>query len=149
MYRWKFYSATAEVKHKSDCGGNKLCKVGNIYPSGGQNGNIYDINGISPTISSGETSTKGNGGVGSNNAPKIIVDDTNKIKVVGNYMPSNHDASRIVDTNGIAPTVKENHGTVTAVLVDDTYKNREPRLYDKYSPSIRAERQGFKVITNE
>ena len=149
MYRWKFYSATAEVEYKSDCGENKLCKVGNIYPSGGQNGNIYDINGISPTISSGETSTKGNGGVGSNNAPKIIVDDTNKIKVVGNYMPSNHDASRIVDTNGIAPTVKENHGTVTAVLVDDTYKNREPRLYDEYSPSIRAERQGFKVITNE
>ena len=77
------------------------------------------------------------------------VNDTNKIKVVGNYMPSNHDASRIVDTNGIAPTVKENPGTVTAVLVDDTYKNREPRLYDEYSPSIRAERQGFKVIINE
>lgn len=34
-------------------------------------------------------------------------------------------------------------------LIDDTYKNREPRLYDNYSPSIRAERQGFKVITNE
>lgn len=77
------------------------------------------------------------------------VNDTNKIKVVGNYMPSNHDASRIVDTNGIVPTVKENHGTVTAVLIDDTYKNREPRLYDEYSPSIRAERQGFKVITDE
>ena len=40
----------------------------------------------------------------------------NKIKVVGNYMPSGHDASRIVDENGLAPTVKENHGTVTAVL---------------------------------
>ena len=34
-------------------------------------------------------------------------------------------------------------------LIDDTYKNREPRLYDKYSPSIRAQRQGFKVIINE
>ena len=40
----------------------------------------------------------------------------NEIKVVGNYMPSGHNASRIVDENGIAPTVKENHGTVTAVL---------------------------------
>ena len=40
----------------------------------------------------------------------------NSIKVVGNYMPSGHDASRIVDENGLAPTVKENHGTVTAVL---------------------------------
>ena len=40
----------------------------------------------------------------------------NKIQVLGNYMPSGHDASRIVDEDGIAPTVKENHGTVTAVL---------------------------------
>lgn len=38
-----------------------------------------------------------------------------EIKVIGNYMPSRHDASRIVDINGIAPTVKENHGTVTAI----------------------------------
>lgn len=42
--------------------------------------------------------------------------NNNSINVVGNYMPSNHDASRIVDEEGIAPTVKENHGTVTAVL---------------------------------
>ena len=38
------------------------------------------------------------------------------INVVGNYSPSNHDASRIVATDGIAPTVKENHGTVTGVV---------------------------------
>lgn len=43
-------------------------------------------------------------------------DCENSIEVIGNYMPSGHDASRIVDENGIAPTVKENHGTVTAVL---------------------------------
>lgn len=47
-------------------------KVGNIYPSGGENGNVYSIEGKSPTIKSGETSTKGNGGVGSCNAPKIL-----------------------------------------------------------------------------
>lgn len=47
--------------------------------------------------------------------PKCVpVEDESK--VVGNYMPSNHDASRIVDINGIAPTVKENHGTVTAIV---------------------------------
>lgn len=44
---------------------------------------------------------------GSGNIPKILT--------IGNYSPSNHDASRIVDENGLAPTVKENHGTVTAV----------------------------------
>lgn len=38
-----------------------------------------------------------------------------QINVVGNYSPSGHDASRIVDTNGLAPTDKENHGTVTAI----------------------------------
>lgn len=38
-----------------------------------------------------------------------------EIRVVGNYMPSGHDASRVVDVEGIAPTVKENHGTVTAI----------------------------------
>ena len=38
-----------------------------------------------------------------------------RIIVLGNYSPSGQDASRIVDENGVAPTVKENHGTVTAV----------------------------------
>lgn len=36
------------------------------------------------------------------------------VVVIGNYSPSNHDASRIVDNKGLAPTVKENHGTITA-----------------------------------
>ena len=37
------------------------------------------------------------------------------ILIKGNYSPSNHNAARIVDKNGIAPTVMENHGTITAV----------------------------------
>lgn len=49
---------------------------------------------------------------------------TNQIDVVGNYMPSNHDASRVVNINGIAPTVKENHGTVTAIA--------EPKIIQKF-----------------
>ena len=39
-----------------------------------------------------------------------------QIKVVGNYSPSGHEASRVVSMDGLAPTVKENHGTVTAVM---------------------------------
>ena len=35
--------------------------------------------------------------------------------VKGNYSKSNHNASRVVSEEGIAPTVMENHGTVTAV----------------------------------
>lgn len=41
----------------------------------------------------------------------------NEIIILGNYMFSNHDASRIVSVGGVAPCVKENHGTVTAVLI--------------------------------
>jgi DNA (cytosine-5)-methyltransferase 1 len=36
------------------------------------------------------------------------------VVIIGNYMPSNYDSSRIVDNEGLAPTVRENHGTVTA-----------------------------------
>lgn len=68
----------------------------NVYE---KNGRIYDTNGIAPTLTLSE---------------EKIVDP--KIEVVGNYMPSGHDASRIVDSKGIAPTVKENHGTVTAII---------------------------------
>ena len=67
-----------------------------------QAGAIWDKDGISPTL---DTMS------GGNRQPFII----DEIKVVGNYMPSGHDASRIVDIDGIAPTVKENHGTVTAI----------------------------------
>lgn len=94
-------------------------KVGNIYPSGGQNGNVYSPNGICPTLLSGETNTKGNGGIGSSNAPKI--------EVLGNYSPSGHDASRIVSGEGLAPTVKENHGTVTATVQNLRIRKLTPK----------------------
>ena len=38
------------------------------------------------------------------------------VVVLGNYSPSNYESSRIVDNDYIAPTVKENHGTVTAIV---------------------------------
>ena len=38
------------------------------------------------------------------------------VETLGNYMPSEHNASRVVDTDGISPTVMENHGTVTGVV---------------------------------
>ena len=39
-----------------------------------------------------------------------------KPKIVGNYSPSGHNASSIIDSEGVAPTVMENHGTVTAIV---------------------------------
>ncbi len=51
-------------------------------------------------------------------SPDIGVVVKDEIIVIGNYSPSGHDASRIVHPDGIAPTVKENHGTITATIVN-------------------------------
>lgn len=51
-------------------------------------------------------------------AQQVVIEP--KIITIGNYSPSGHNASNIVDTKGIAPTVMENHGTVTAIT--------EPRI---------------------
>lgn len=37
------------------------------------------------------------------------------VVVKGNYSPSGHSAAKVVSPEGIAPTVMENHGTVTAI----------------------------------
>lgn len=75
-----------------------------------QSRRIYSADGLSPTIHTMQ---------GGNTEVKVAVDKINKekINVMGNYMPSGHDASRIVHPEGLAPTVKENHGTVTATVV--------------------------------
>lgn len=81
-------------------------QIGNVCPTktreNPNQGRVYDKDGIAPALTTME---------GGNREPMVI----DEIKVVGNYMPSNHDASRVVDVDGIAPTVKENHGTVTAI----------------------------------
>ena len=40
------------------------------------------------------------------------------LQIVGNLFPSNHNAGRIIDPIGNAPTVMENHGSVTAIVVE-------------------------------
>ena len=49
----------------------------------------------------------------------VVVKD--EINIIGNYNPSGHDVSRIVHPDGIVPTVKENHGTVTAIAQTSNY----------------------------
>lgn len=46
------------------------------------------------------------------------------VVVLGNYSPSGHNASRIIHPEGIAPTVMENHGTVTATVVAAAKRGR-------------------------
>lgn len=81
----------------------------------------YFADGIAPTLTSSSAGSE-----------KFIISDKvthsePKIKVIGNYSPSNHDASRIVDENGIAPTVKENHGTVTATVHNFKIRKLTPK----------------------
>lgn len=60
-----------------------------------------------------------------------------KIDVIGNYSPSGHEASRIVNPNGLVPTVKENHGTVTATVEPQSLRIR------KLTPRERWRLMGF------
>jgi DNA (cytosine-5)-methyltransferase 1 len=85
----------------------KVDVIANIRHNGtSQSGNVYDKEQLSPTLCA--TDYK--------NPPKITEP---KVSVIGNYSPSNHNASSIVDSNGLAPTVMENHGTITGVIVYD------------------------------
>lgn len=63
------------------------------------NGRVYSEDGIAPTL---RTPT------GSLSEPKIMQ--------IGSYVPNSMCAGEIVDAEGIAPTVMENHGTPTAVV---------------------------------
>lgn len=40
------------------------------------------------------------------------------VDIIGNYSKSNYMATAIVNKNGIAPTVRENHGQVTGIVVE-------------------------------
>ena len=88
-----------------------------------QAGSIWDKECISPTIDTMQ---------GGYRQPLVTIDDNVsndeiKINVIGNYSPSGYDASRIVDENGLAPTVKENHGTVTATIQNYRIRKLTPR----------------------
>ena len=53
---------------------------------------------------------------------KEEAEDTTEIDVIGNYSKSNYKATQIVGKNGVAPTVRENHGQVTATIVNGDIK---------------------------
>jgi len=76
--------------------------------------NEYELKTESPTITTQCGSTT--------SSSTILIKENNMkddINVIGNYSPSNHNASRIVDSNGLSPTVMENHGTITATNVSN------------------------------
>lgn len=70
--------------------------------------------------------TKSDRRIGDSN---YILDDVNEeiqvkdvIERIGNYSPSGHHSHSIVNPNGLAPTVMENHGQVTAIPIKNATK---------------------------
>jgi DNA (cytosine-5)-methyltransferase 1 len=167
----------------------KLDVVGNVQANGRENGNIYNSDGLSPTLLARDykdpkkivepslvipedtnlgyaLAHEGDGvytnrpeqkrGVVQKQMIQTIKTNSNDlgVVVVGNYSPSNHNASSVVDSNGLAPTVMENHGTITGVIVYDDYNSTIRKDQDTIGTLTTnigndAPRNGYKLIENQ
>lgn len=72
-------------------------------------------------------------------------DNTDEIDFIGNYSKSGYNQTSVVGKNGVAPTVTENHGQVTAVLAGGigekksnggTQYYQQDRVYDSNNVAI-------------
>lgn len=136
-----FPLARADGENTGTSEEQKPIRLGNIYGEDkgtGYAGNVWDKHSIAPTLT---TMAGGNrepmiiDAIYNNREPRVTdIAPTLRadrqglcvggdVRVIGNYSPSNHEASRVLNPNGIAPTVMENHGTVNAVAIDLTYNN--------------------------
>ena len=121
----------------------KCVRVGGLYDKDGsrhQAGSIYDPNGVCATLSTMQ---------GGNQEPIIVASrgrnpDNQSDRSTGQKLEQRLEPNRQGTTNTITSVQKDNY---VAVLIDDTYKNREPREYEDYSPTLRAGRSGLKVRT--
>ena len=75
-----------------------------------------------------------------------------KVQQVGNIYPDTEDfknrtMGRVYSGEGLSPTINCcGGGDREPKIIDDTYANRDSRIYAEYSPTIRSEREGLKVI---
>ena len=121
----------------------KCVRVGGLYDKDGsrhQAGSIYDPNGVCATLSTMQ---------GGNQEPIIVASrgrnpEDPSDRSAGQKLEQRLEPNRQGITNTITSVQKDNY---VAVLIDDTYKNREPREYEDYSPTLRAGRSGLKVRT--
>lgn len=126
-----------------DCEDPKCVRVGGLYDKDGsrhQAGSIYDPNGVCATLSTMQ---------GGNQEPIIVASrgrnpENLSDRSTGQKLEQRLEPNRQGITNTITSVQKDNY---VAVLIDDTYKNRDPREYDDYSPTLRAGRSGLKVRT--
>lgn len=108
----------------------------NVFEKGNR---IYDSQGICPTITCLDS--------------LVVLDrsDEMEVKVIG-QMDNTIDhtfesANRVYDVGGVSPTINTcGGGGLQPKIIDDTYANRQPRVYEDYSPALRSEREGLKTI---
>ena len=111
---------------------NKGIKIGNIYPSKSENGNVYSENGISPTLKSGETSTKGNGGIGSCNSPKIVIQQLPR----GHNKGGEHDIPPTLSSNSFDRNNFVKEMKVCNCVTPDAYITDGKRKRDKNGKAV-------------
>ena len=123
-------------------------KIGNIFGFTGGNyaGNVYDQNYLAPTLNTMQGGCK----------QPMIIDST--IVVMRGRNPENPSDRTIgspteqrlePNSQGICNTltsVQKDNLVMETVIIDDTYANRQPRVYEDYSPALRSEREGLKTI---
>lgn len=140
------------VKVSIEDGKPQIIQTGQIYPNSGnpQAGRIYEPNGISPSLDTCQ---------GGNRMPKITEPICAASRGKNPKNPSDRtpgaptvqrlEFNKNGTTNALTTVQKDNYIVEPAgepKIVDDTYKGREPRVYEEFSPAIRAERTGFKVV---
>lgn len=121
----------------------KCVRVGGLYDKDGsrhQAGSIYDPNGVCATLSTMQ---------GGNQEPIIVASrgrnpENPSDRSAGQKLEQRLEPNRQGTTNTITSVQNDNY---VVVLIDDTYKNRETREYEDYSPTLRAGRSGLKVRT--
>ena len=73
-----------------------------------------------------------------------------EIKLLGNLFGDDKGtgfAGNVWDKDHLSPTLNTMQGGCKQpMIIDDTYANRQPRLYEDYSPALRSEREGLKTI---
>lgn len=111
-----------------------------------QAGRVYDAEGISPTL---DTCS------GGNRMPKIaepfIVASRGRNpenpsdRKKGSPMVQRLEPNTQGTTNTLT-TVQKDNLVAEPIILDDTYRVREPRQFEEVSPTLRANRNGFKVV---
>lgn len=108
----------------------------NVFEKGNR---IYDSQGICPTITC----------IG---MEITILDRSNRMEVkhLGNIYGKKFGkgyAGNVWEKQGICPTLTTMQGGGREpMIIDDTYANRQPRVYEDYCPTLRSEREGLKTV---